>query len=202
MQQTLHTCGHLPGPLVCHHALSAGRRLRASRPASRARRRCRDAHCGARSDAAEPQSDPEAERLFQQVREGVHLSAGAEYGQARPGPSDSVCKRASQQPMCSRKVAHTAQSCMLWSSRACACDCWRAHVQGFIQFRLSGEPLRLGVDDLNERLKVRGAQRMRQAFRPDEAHAMLFNFDGTFARSSYDVHISCLTHQADSRRQT
>jgi len=75
-------------------------------------------------------------------------------------------------------------------------------VQGFIQFRLSGEPLRLGVDDLNERLKVRGAQRMRQAFRPDEAHAMLFNFDGTFARSSYDVHISCLTHQADSRRQT
>ena len=51
-------------------------------------------------------------------------------------------------------------------------------IQGFIQFRLSGEPLRLGVDDLNERLKVRGAQRMRQAFRPDEAHAALFNFDG------------------------
>ncbi len=34
------------------------------------------------------------------------------------------------------------------------------------------------MDDLNERLKVRGAQRMRQAFRPDEAHAALFNFDG------------------------
>lgn len=47
---------------------------------------------------------------------------------------------------------------------------------------MSSEPLRLGVDDLNERLKVRGAQRMRQAFRPDEAHAMLFNFDGARLR--------------------
>ena len=49
---------------------------------------------------------------------------------------------------------------------------------------MSSEPLRLGVDDLNERLKVRGAQRMRQAFRPDEAHAMLFNFDGAWLRPS------------------
>lgn len=41
------------------------------------------------------------------------------------------------------------------------------------------------MDDLNERLKVRGAQRMRQAFRPDEAHAMLFNFDGAWLWASY-----------------
>ncbi len=74
-------------------------------------------------------------------------------------------------------------------------------MQGFIQFRLSGEPLRLGVDDLNERLKVRGAQRMRQAFRPDEAHAMLFNFDGACTRSSGDVLASCLTREAHSTRR-
>ena len=54
-------------------------------------------------------------------------------------------------------------------------------LQGFIQYRLSGEALHLDVDTLNERLKLKGAARMRLAMRPDEAYGMIFNWDGVLA---------------------
>ena len=41
-------------------------------------------------------------------------------------------------------------------------------MQGFIQFRLSGERAHLDVDTLNEQLRIYGADRMRHAMRPDE----------------------------------
>lgn len=53
--------------------------------------------------------------------------------------------------------------------------------EGFVQFRLSGEPLVLDVDTLNDRLKVQGAARMRHAMCPDEAFGIVFNFDGVIA---------------------
>lgn len=54
-------------------------------------------------------------------------------------------------------------------------------VQGFIQYRVSGEALHLDVDTLNERLQLKGAQRMRTAMRPDEAYGMIFSWDGVIA---------------------
>ncbi|KAK9816620.1 hypothetical protein WJX72_002844 [[Myrmecia] bisecta] len=57
--------------------------------------------------------------------------------------------------------------------------------EGFVQWRISGEPLQLDVDTLNERLKVSGADRMRQAMRPDEAFGMIFNWDGVIANTRY-----------------
>ena len=52
------------------------------------------------------------------------------------------------------------------------------HVQGYIQYRIAGEPQRLDVDTLNEQLRSRGAARMRLLMRPDEAYGMIFDFDG------------------------
>jgi hypothetical protein len=50
--------------------------------------------------------------------------------------------------------------------------------QGYIQYRIAGEPHRLDVDTLNEKLRLRGAARMRLLMRPDEAYGMIFDFDG------------------------
>ena len=50
-----------------------------------------------------------------------------------------------------------------------------------MQYRLSGEAFHLDVDTLNEKLKLRGAQRLRTAMRPDEAFGMIFCFDGIIA---------------------
>lgn len=49
--------------------------------------------------------------------------------------------------------------------------------EGFLQFRLSGEKTRLDVDTLNERLRVRGADRIRHSMRPDEAFGLIFDLD-------------------------
>ena len=54
-------------------------------------------------------------------------------------------------------------------------------MQGFIQLKLSGETMHLDVDTLNERLKLKGAERMRAAMRPDEAFGMIFSWDGVIA---------------------
>jgi hypothetical protein len=53
----------------------------------------------------------------------------------------------------------------------------RVPVQGFVHYKFQGEPTHLDVDGLNERLKPRGAVRLRQALKPDEAFGMIFNFD-------------------------
>jgi hypothetical protein len=57
------------------------------------------------------------------------------------------------------------------------------HGQGFIQLRLTGKPLHLDVDTLNEQLKVRGAHRHRHSFRPDEAIGCIFAWDDVIANT-------------------
>lgn len=54
----------------------------------------------------------------------------------------------------------------------------RLAVQGYIQYRISGEPRRLDVDTLNEELKMMGRARMRLQINPDAAHGMIFDFEG------------------------
>lgn len=50
--------------------------------------------------------------------------------------------------------------------------------EGFLQFRLSGEKIRLDVDTLNEELRVKGAARIRHSTMcPDEAYGLIFDFD-------------------------
>ena len=51
-------------------------------------------------------------------------------------------------------------------------------MQGFLQFRSTGETERLDVDTLNERLQHRGATRLRHVQAPDEKFGMIFSFDG------------------------
>ena len=51
-------------------------------------------------------------------------------------------------------------------------------LQGFMQYRVSGESMHLDVDTLNEKLKLRGAERLRTAMRPDEAFGMIFCLEG------------------------
>ena len=43
-----------------------------------------------------------------------------------------------------------------------------------MEFRIGTQPLHLDVEMLNERLKLKGAHRMRTAMRPDEAYGMVF----------------------------
>ena len=53
---------------------------------------------------------------------------------------------------------------------------WQLSLQGFVEFRIGAQPLHLDVEMLNERLKLRGAHRMRTAMRPDEAYGMVFTW--------------------------
>lgn len=53
--------------------------------------------------------------------------------------------------------------------------------EGFVQFRIGADPVRLDVDTLNETLKHKGAMRLRHALKPDEAFGMIFNFEGVVA---------------------
>lgn len=53
--------------------------------------------------------------------------------------------------------------------------------EGFVQFRIGADPVRLDVDTLNENLKHKGAMRLRHTLRPDEAFGMVFNFEGVVA---------------------
>lgn len=55
------------------------------------------------------------------------------------------------------------------------------YLQGFIQYRMTGESTHLDVDTLNEKLQLKGAERMRTSMRPDEAFGMIFSFDGVIA---------------------
>lgn len=49
---------------------------------------------------------------------------------------------------------------------------------GFVDFRFSGD-IRLDVEQLNERLEVKGAARIRHSgIAPDEAHGLIFTWDG------------------------
>ena len=49
--------------------------------------------------------------------------------------------------------------------------------EGFLQFRFSGEKIRLDVDTLNERLQIQGADRIRHSMCPDEAFGLIFDWD-------------------------
>ncbi|GAX74726.1 hypothetical protein CEUSTIGMA_g2173.t1 [Chlamydomonas eustigma] len=49
--------------------------------------------------------------------------------------------------------------------------------EGFLHYRTGGLS-RLDVDTLNEKLQHRGAERLRNAQKPDEAYGMIFSFDG------------------------
>ena len=53
-------------------------------------------------------------------------------------------------------------------------------MQGYIQYRYSGEPHRLDVDTLNEQLQIKGAARMRTSMKPDEAFGMIFDLEGVY----------------------
>lgn len=49
---------------------------------------------------------------------------------------------------------------------------------GFVDFRFSGD-IRVDVEQLNERLEVKGADRIRHSgIAPDEAHGLIFTWDG------------------------
>ena len=50
-------------------------------------------------------------------------------------------------------------------------------LQGFVQFRVRGEPVHLDVDALNEQLQAAGKTRLRQFMRPDEALGVIISFD-------------------------
>ena len=65
---------------------------------------------------------------------------------------------------------------------------WPLCIQGYIQYRIAGEPHRLDVDTLNEKLRLRGAARMRLLMRPDEAYGMVFDFDGQHLTPAGSVH--------------
>lgn len=56
-------------------------------------------------------------------------------------------------------------------------------LQGFFQYRYSGAPIHLDVDTLNEHLKIRGADRIRHSFRPDEAIGCIFAWDDVIANT-------------------
>lgn len=58
-------------------------------------------------------------------------------------------------------------------------------LQGFLQFSVRGETARLDVDELNERMAVKGRLRLRHSMKPDEGYGMVFAFDG----------IICHTHR-------
>ncbi|KAG2497495.1 hypothetical protein HYH03_004647 [Edaphochlamys debaryana] len=53
--------------------------------------------------------------------------------------------------------------------------------EGFMQFRMGGEPRRLDVAALNEQLKAGGALRHRFILKPDEAYGTVFDFDAIVA---------------------
>ena len=74
-------------------------------------------------------------------------------------------------------------SVLLFALTSCSSigRCEPHSAQGFIQYRASGESSHLDVDTLNERLKLKGAERMRTAMRPDEAFGMIFSWDGVIA---------------------
>ena len=62
-------------------------------------------------------------------------------------------------------------------------------LQGFVQFRVRGEPVHLDVDALNEQLQAAGKTRLRQFMRPDEALGVIISFDNvvcSMAGWSYD----------------
>ena len=50
-------------------------------------------------------------------------------------------------------------------------------LQGFVQFRVRGEPVHLDVDRLNEQLQAAGKNRLRQFMRPDEGLGVIISFD-------------------------
>ena len=62
-------------------------------------------------------------------------------------------------------------------------------LQGFVEFRIGTQPLHLDVEMLNERLKLKGAHRMRTAMRPDEAYGMVFTWCASAAELRQMIHI-------------
>lgn len=53
--------------------------------------------------------------------------------------------------------------------------------EGFVHYRLNGDPYRVDVDKLNEQLRHTGALRLRHSMKPDEAFGLIFNFDNVVA---------------------
>jgi hypothetical protein len=47
-----------------------------------------------------------------------------------------------------------------------------------MQFSTRGGSVRLDVDELNERMAVKGRLRLRHSMKPDEGYGMVFSFDG------------------------
>lgn len=92
----------------------------------------------------------------------------------RQGPTWHGCSISVQLCKCTNSTDAHALLCACLAARAWVL--W--HVQGYIQYRIAGEPQRLDVDTLNEQLRLRGAARMRLLMRPDEAYGMIFDFDG------------------------
>eukprot|EP00198_Chlamydomonas_reinhardtii_P006747 XP_001696083.1 haloacid dehalogenase-like hydrolase [Chlamydomonas reinhardtii] len=70
--------------------------------------------------------------------------------------------------------------------------------EGFMQFRLGGEPRRLDVAALNESLKAGGALRLRFHNRPDEAYGCVFDFDSIIA-NTHGAYVSAWRKLAEAR---
>jgi hypothetical protein len=55
---------------------------------------------------------------------------------------------------------------------------WVTCMQGFLQYSTRGEPGRLDVDLINEKLAVKGRLRLRHSMKPAEGYGVIFCFDG------------------------
>ena len=114
------------------------------------------------SNHSDRSSLPKHSAQAEQAMESLTASGkiGSEYGEV-----SSLCQE------CHLQVAYQQ---LLYFDRWQSCiSAW----QGFVEFRIGAQPLHLDVDTLNERLKVRGANHMRHAMRPDEAFGMIFSLD-------------------------
>jgi hypothetical protein len=118
-------------------------------------------------------SDWESQGLFAASQE--KLIIGSEYGEV------SLCHFPVW--ICEPAAFLLANSVTLSGSGAFQPRKASPALQGFVQFTLNGDPAHLDVDTLNERLKSKGAVRMRHALRPDEAFGMIFNYDGVIANT-------------------
>ena len=63
----------------------------------------------------------------------------------------------------------------------------RGLLQGFVQFRVRGDPVHLDVDKLNEQLQAAGKTRLRQFMRPDEALGVIISFDNVVSPTHWSA---------------
>ena len=51
-------------------------------------------------------------------------------------------------------------------------------MQGFVNLTVTGRPVHMDVDSLNEKMAATGRLRLRHSMKPDEGYGILFSWDG------------------------